>query len=227
MTIIVVEDEARVLTFLTEALRKEGHTVYPCATYSVATECLGTVGAAVDLVIMDRLLDRIDAISLIPQVREKCPQAKILVLSTITDPAQKAAALDLGADDYLGKPFQLIELSARIRSLARRPADGGAAVKSVFSVGDLRLNALEHKVTVDSRSIDLSNKEYSVLMTLMQHPGRVYNKFQLLDRVWDTQFDVESNVVEVTVKNLRRKLEAAGSKSEILSRRNIGYWVEA
>lgn len=228
MTIIVVEDETRVLNFLTEALRKEGHTVYPCATFPEATETISTVGPAVDLVIMDRLLDRIDAIALIPLVREKCTNAKILVLSTINDPAQKAAALDLGADDYLGKPFQLIELSARIRSLARRTSDtAGPAVKSVFTVGDLQINAIEHKVSVNGKSIDLSNKEYSVLLTLMQHPGRVYNKFQLLDRVWDTQFDVESNVVEVTIKNLRRKLESAGSKAEILSRRNIGYWIEA
>lgn len=228
MTIVVVEDETRVLNFLTEALRKEGHTVYPCATFTEATETIATVGPAVDLVIMDRLLDRIDAIALIPLVREKCANAKILVLSTINDPAQKAAALDLGADDYLGKPFQLIELSARIRSLARRASEAaGTALKSVFTVGDLRINAIEHKVSVNGKSIDLSNKEYSVLLTLMQHPGRVYNKFQLLDRVWDTQFDVESNVVEVTIKNLRRKLEAAGSKAEILSRRNIGYWIEA
>jgi DNA-binding response OmpR family regulator len=227
MTIIVVEDETRVLHFITEALRKEGHTVYPCATFTEATENISTVGPAVELVIMDRILDRVDAIALIPQIREKCPNGKILVLSTITDPAQKAAALDLGADDYLGKPFQLIELSARIRSLARRASDGGATGKSIFTVGDLQINAIEHKVSVNSKPLDLSNKEYSVLLTLMQHPGRVYNKFQLLDRVWDTQFDVESNVVEVTIKNLRRKLESTGSKAQILSRRNIGYWIEA
>lgn len=226
MTIIVVEDEERVLGFLTEALRKEGHTVHPCATYSEATETISGIATAAELVIMDRLLDRVDAIALIPLVREKCPSAKILVLSTINDPAQKAAALDLGADDYLGKPFQLIELSARIRSLARRSQDGQNA-KSVFMVGDLKVNAVEHKVVSGGKAIDLSNKEYLVLLTLVQHPGRVYNKFQLLDRVWDTQLEIESNVVEVTIKNLRRKLESAGSTAEILSRRNIGYWIEA
>jgi DNA-binding response OmpR family regulator len=225
MTIIVVEDETRVLHFLTEALRKEGHTVHPCATFNEATEAISSVGPAVDLMIMDRLLDRIDAIALIPVAREKCKNAKILVLSTINDPVQKAAALDLGADDYLGKPFQLVELSARIRSLARRQE--GSSAKSLFTVGDLQINAIEHKASVSGKPADLSNKEYLVLLTLMQHPGRVYNKFQLLDRVWDTQFDVESNVVEVTIKNLRRKLESAGSKTEILSRRNIGYWIEA
>lgn len=227
MIMIVIEDETRVLNFLTEALRKESHTVHPCATFAEATETISGCGTECDLVIMDRLLDRVDAIALIPLIREKCSRAKILVLSTINDPAQKAAALDLGADDYLGKPFQLIELSARIRSLTRRTQEGAGNVKAVLTIGDLQLNAIERKVTCHGKTIDLSNKEFLVLNTLMQHPGRVYNKFQLLDRVWDTQFDVESNVVEVTIKNLRRKLEVSGSKTGILSRRNIGYWIEA
>ena len=228
MTIVVVEDETRVLSFLTEALRKEGHTVFPCETFQLAVETVTTIGAKMDLLIMDRLLERVDAIGLIPIARQQSPAGKILVLSTINEPAQKAAALDLGADDYLGKPFQLIELSARIRSLTRRASDSGAPQSQTnFVVGDLQLNAIEHKVTVAGKALDLSNKEYLVLLALIQHPGRVFNKFQLLDRVWDTQFDVESNVVEVTVKNLRRKLEAANSQGTILSRRNIGYWIEA
>lgn len=228
MTIVLVEDESRVLTFLTEALRKEGHIVHPCETYEAATETLTSLGPAVDLLVMDRLLGRVDAISLIPLVRSKCSNARVLVLSTINSPEQKAGALDLGADDYLGKPFQLVELSARIRSLSRRSAsDGGRGEKYLLTAKDLQLNALEHKVTVSGKPVNLSNKEYLVLYTLLQHPGRVFNKFQLLDKVWDVQFDVESNVVEVTVKNLRRKLESAGSQAEILSRRNIGYWIEA
>jgi two-component system, OmpR family, response regulator len=229
MTIVIVEDETRVLGFLTEALRKEGHTIYPCATFQEAADTLNTVGDAVEVLLMDRLLDRVDAIGLIPIARDKCRNVKIIVLSTINEPAQKAAALDLGADDYLGKPFQLIELSARLRSLARRSSEASTtgAGQTVFTISDLHLNAIEHKVSVAGKTIDLSNKEYLVLLALIQHPGRVYNKFQLLDRVWDTQFDVESNVVEVTIKNLRRKLETAGSKAEILSRRNIGYWIEA
>lgn len=228
MTIVLVEDEIRVLSFIAEALRKEGHVVHPCETFETAAETLSTLGHGVDLLIMDRLLGRVDAVSLIPLTRSKCPNARILVLSTINSPEQKAAALDLGADDYLGKPFQLVELSARVRSLSRRPNnDSVRTEKVVFIAKDLQVNALEHKVSVAGKTVDLSNKEYLVLLTLIQHPGRVFNKFQLLDKVWDVQFDVESNVVEVTIKNLRRKLEAAGSGAEILSRRNIGYWIEA
>jgi DNA-binding response OmpR family regulator len=230
MSVVIVEDEKRVLSFLCEALRKEGYVVHPCETIDEAQSTLSNLASDVSVLVMDRLLDRVDALSLIPFAKSHCPTARILVLSTINSPEQKATALDLGADDYLGKPFQLVELSARIRSLSRRSSSQhkSASHSLVHKVRDLTLNTVEHKVTVDScKSVDLSNKEYLVLLVLMQHPGRVLNKFQLLDRVWDMQFDIESNVVEVTIKNVRRKLEAAGSKVEILSRRNIGYWIEA
>jgi DNA-binding response OmpR family regulator len=227
MSIVIVEDEQRVLNFLTEALRKEGYVVHPIDNYEGAVTLLDSLGDQAQVLVLDRLLHRTDAITLISKAKVCCPQIRIIVLSTINSPAQKAAALDLGADDYLGKPFSLVELSARIRSLSRRQEGGRAAHENyTFTVRDLSVNALDHKVSVDGKSIDLSNKEYLLLLTLVQHPGRVYNKFQLLDKVWDTQFDIESNVVEVTIKNLRKKLVAAGSKSEILSRRNIGYWIE-
>ena len=227
MSIVVVEDEKRVLTFLTEALRKEGYTVHPYDTYKDALQALDDLKHDIELLILDRMLNRVDAISLVSVARSKCPNARILILSTLNDPAQKAAALDLGADDYLGKPFSLVELSARVRSLVRRRESSGSSISHNYTIKDLQVNAIDHKVTVSGKAVDLSNKEYLVLLTLIQHPGRVYNKFQLLDKVWDTQFDVESNVVEVTIKNLRKKLSGAGSQTEILSRRNIGYWIEA
>jgi two-component system copper resistance phosphate regulon response regulator CusR len=227
MSILVVEDEKRVLDFLTEALRKEGYIVHPCETYDGAVEMISGLSTELDVIVMDRLLHRTDAITLISTARQNCPNVRILILSTINSPAQKAAALDLGADDYMAKPFSLVELSARVRSLSRRHEGRSQTESYIFSVRDLQINALEHKATVSSKPIDLSNKEYLLLLTLLQHPGRVFNKFQLLDKVWDTQFDIESNVVEVTVKNLRKKLLQAGSQTEILSRRNIGYWIEA
>jgi DNA-binding response OmpR family regulator len=228
MSVLVVEDEKRVLTFLTEALRKEGYSVHGAETYEEAEQALQALGAEVEVIVMDRLLHRSDALSLITKAKRLCPVARILMLSAINDPSQKAAALDLGADDYLGKPFSLVELSARVRSLHRRASEAKPKVDPyVFAAKDLQVNALEHKVTVAGKPLDLSNKEYLLLLALIQHPGRVFNKFQLLDKVWDAQYDVESNVVEATVKNLRKKLAQAESKAEILSRRNIGYWIEA
>ena len=227
MNILVVEDEAKVLQYLLEVLRKDGHVVHGCETLEDAVSELEAHGRELDLLVMDRLMHGADAISLIPTCRANCAKTKILVLSTINTPAQKAAALDLGADDYLSKPFSLVELSARIRSLTRRTGDNLSASGFIYSAKDLQLNAIEHQVTCRGQPIDLSNKEYQLLMTLIRSPGRVFNRFQLLDKVWNAQADIESNVVEVTVKNLRRKLREAGSEAEILSRRNIGYWIEA
>lgn len=228
MSIVIIEDETRVLSFLAEALKKESYTVHTCDNYDDAQKLIQEKRDEIDVLVMDRLLGRQDAINLIPLAKRECPQARILVLSTINDPAQKASALDLGADDYMGKPFSLVELSARIRSLSRRQDKRDGNKGNVqFTIKDLHINALDHKVVANGTPIDLSNKEYLLLLTLVEFPGRVYNKFQLLDKVWNTQFDIESNVVEVTIKNLRKKLSQAGSTTEILSRRNIGYWIEA
>ena len=227
MSVVLIEDEKRVLTFLTEALRKEGYVVHGAETYEEAEKTLEALAAEVEVIVMDRLLHRTDALSLISKAKRFCPGARILMLSAINDPTQKAAALDLGADDYLGKPFSLVELSARVRSLHRRASDRPKVDPYVFAAKDLQVNAIEHKVTVGGKPLDLSNKEYLLLLALIQHPGRVFNKFQLLDKVWDAQYDVESNVVEATVKNLRKKLAQAAARAEVLSRRNIGYWIEA
>lgn len=227
MSIVLIEDEKRVLSFLTEALRKEGYSVHGAETYEAAEKLLEAVGTEVEVIVMDRMLHRTDGISLISRAKRFCPTARILMLSAVNDPSQKATALDMGADDYLGKPFSLVELSARIRSLHRRASERPKVDPYVFIAKDVQVNALEHKVVASGKVVDLSNKEYLLLLALIQHPGRVFNKFQLLDKVWDAQYDVESNVVEATVKNLRKKLAQAGAQAEILSRRNIGYWIEA
>lgn len=230
MNVLILEDEIRVLEFLTESLNSEGYEVFPCKSYSEALDTIEMLKDKLDLVIMDRLLDRMDAIGLIPLTKSTCPRSKILVLSTINNPTQKAALLDLGADDYLGKPFQLVELSARIRALTRRTlaSPHNRFHQNInFQIKNLEVNVLDHKALINQKPIDLSNKEYLLLLTLLQHPGRVFNKYQLLDKIWNTQFDIESNVVEVTIKNLRRKLDESGSEVEILNRRNIGYWIEA
>ena len=97
----------------------------------------------------------------------------------------------------------------------------------MLTLGNLTLDLLAHSAFVEGKRVDLSNKEFQLLRTLMQRPGQVYTKFQLLDQVWDTQADIESNVVEVTIKNVRKKLEYSQSKAVISSRRNVGYWIEA
>ncbi|MBS1984593.1 MAG: response regulator transcription factor [Bdellovibrionales bacterium] len=226
MDVLLIEDEIRVLKFLEDALRREGHTVHPCKSFEEARDFLAAPLKSLDIAIMDRLLHGRDSLDLVAQVRAKVPECGILILSAINSSEEKAAALDKGADDYLSKPFSLVELSARLRALSRR-REGPARETTVMQRGNLTIDPISHIVSADGKRLDLSNKEYLLFYTLVQVPGRVYNKFQLLDKVWDMQFDIESNVVEVTVRNLRRKLEAASASVVIESKRNMGYWIEA
>lgn len=225
MEILIVEDELKVSKFLEEALKSEGHTVHACRNYEEAETWLQVEGSDPEVVILDRTLGDGDGIELIRPLKEKFPACKILVLSAIGIADEKAVALDRGADDYISKPFSLAELSARIRAISRRGSTG--AHPTQLKLGNLTVDLRTQNVLTESGKVDCSKKEFQLLTTLATHPRRVFTKYQLLDRIWDTQADIESNIVEVTVKNLRRKLEAARSTAQILSKRNVGYWIEA
>lgn len=225
MEILVVEDEARVRKFLEDALRSEGHTIYACQSIEEAESWMALKEYSPELVILDRMLQSDDGINLIRPLKQRYPECKILILSAIGIPEDKAQALDLGADDYLSKPFSLAELSARIRVLSRRGTPRTSTTHLILK--NLTVDLKTQSARTDKAKLDLSKKEFQLLTTLASHPTRVFSKYQLLDRVWDQQADIESNIVEVTIKNLRRKLEAAGSQAEILSKRNVGYWIES
>lgn len=223
MNLLIVEDEQKVLQFLKGALSSEGYRVETAASYREFQEYIEAATYLPEVIIMDRMLDGYDSLALIVNVRLVFPGARILVLSAINAYQERAAALDKGADDYMGKPFSLLELSARIRALARRAAP---AVESCLRIKDLTLDLLTRTASAGSTRLDLSNKEFQLLSLLMKSPGRVYNKFQLLDQIWELQAHFESNVVEVTIKNLRAKLAEANCQVLIQNRRNVGYWIE-
>ena len=224
MHLLIVEDEARILSFLCDALRTEGHTIEPCPSFDAALATLtNPLTSKFDAVILDRMLHGKEGAKLIPNIRAKNPQSGILILSAINTPEEKAAVLDLGADDYLGKPFSLEELSARVRVLGRKMT---GATSNKIRFGNSELDLVAHTVTIHEKKSDLSHREFQVLCLFMQNPGKVFNRFQILDRVWNAQYDIESNVVEVTINNIRRKLESEGSDLKLLSKRNVGYWLE-
>ena len=224
MDILVVEDEARVRKFLEEALKSEGHSVTACSSVEEAEAWMAIEGNSLDIAILDRMLGDHDGLQLIKPIKLRHPESKVLMLSAIGIADEKAQALDLGADDYLSKPFSLAELSARIRAISRRSPNKN--VSTAILVKNLTIDLRSQTVQTEKMKLDLSKKEFQLLTTLASHPNRVFTKYQLLDKVWDQQADIESNIVEVTIKNLRRKLEAATSKAEILSKRNVGYWIE-
>ena len=224
MQILVVEDEKAVRQYLQDSLSPQGYAVQSLASLDeLETLLLQPNAPRPDAVILDRLLNGHDSAPLIQKIRTHWGAAAIIVLSAIGGPAEKGRVLDYGADDYLNKPFSIEELSARLRALLRRK---DVVKETGFHLGNTRINLASQVVEVNGKRVDLSRKEFLVLTTLIQSPARVFNKYQLLDHVWDVHTDVESNVVEVTIKNLRRKLEGAEASAQILSKRNVGYWIE-
>lgn len=176
-----------------------------------------------DLLILDRLMGHMDTKSLLPKIKSKWTNTGILVLSAISTPSEKAELLELGADDYMGKPFDSMELAARIKSLQRRQRV--PAKPPVLVVGNVSLNLIERRVLVGSYELNLSGKEFVLLKTLAENPSKIWSKDQLLSHVWGQTTDMETNVVETTIGNLRRKLSEAQALISIKNTRNAGYWI--
>lgn len=228
MHVLVIEDDPRLSEYLNEALGREGYTTEVCATINEVESYIASQNESPKLVILDRMLGREDGGTLIPKLNLRYPNAGILVLSSLDMPSEKARLIDSGAEDYLSKPFSLEELTARLRMIARRSDRSYLRVDSLIrALGNLSLDLKSQSASVGAAKLSLTRKEFQLLSLLMDSPGRVYNRFQILDRVWEIERLTESNVVETSIKNLRRKLEDAGSSAHIESRRNVGYWIEA
>lgn len=227
MQILLAEDDERVAKFLREALKADGHEVFFCRNLKELTDAVQSSPLDFEIAILDRMFrGGDDSLSVLDKIREARPSLKILILSAINSAEEKAKALDKGADDYLAKPYSLVELTARLRVLSRRQSEKHTGEATRMQLGNANLDLAEHHVHVGGKRLEFSSKEFQLFSCLMRSPGRVFNKFQLLDRIWNVQSDIESNVVEATVRNVRRKLEDAGATVELKSRRNLGYWIE-
>ncbi len=226
MKLLIVEDDLRVSEYLEQSLSRENYSVTVCHSVSDLETLLELRDSEIELVILDRMLGREDGASAIKKIKSKFPKSGILVLSSLDMASEKARILDMGADDYLAKPFSLDELSARLRLVQRRR--NAPSEDSTFrQLGDLSINLRTQQVMVKKLKIDLTKKEFQVLCLLIENPGRVFTRFQLLDQVWQIETLGESNVVESTIKNIRKKLEEAECAAKIESKRNVGYWIEA
>lgn len=223
MKILVVEDEKKVRNFITQVLEDAGMT---SDTASSAEEMLvAAKTASYDVIILDRLLGSADSLDLMPDLRKLNPRAKIIVLSALSEVDEKVRGLSGGADDYLGKPFHVSELIARVRALARRAVTADRAQKDTLIIyGDLRIDLETQRVHRGGRRIDLTAKEFKTLCLMARSPGQIFSKTKILDEAWDLNHYPESNVVEVTIANLRSKLDR-GMQPLIHSRRGVGYWL--
>lgn len=220
MRVLIVEDEPKVLSFISQALESSGMTVDKVSAVSEVK--LITKTLSFDVIVLDRLLHGEDSLEALSEIRRNNPLAKILVLSALSEVDEKVRGLTEGADDYLGKPFHVAELVARIRVLAKR--SDSPAKTSQLSYADLLMDLNSQKVMRGNCKIDLTAKEFRLLSLLLRNPGRVYSRSDLLDQVWDLNHFPESNVVEVTVASLRSKVDK-GFTPLIQSRRGAGYWL--
>ena len=220
MRILVVEDEDSIASFVVKGLTAEGHIVERAATAADAVG-MGTT-YDFDLILLDLILPDGHGLDVLKRIRAERPEVPVIVVSALGDVDDKVDLLDAGADDYLVKPFAFAELAARVRAAARQ----GSASGRVITVGDLTLDT---KTRVAKRGddieADLPSREFTLLEYLMRHPGQVLTRQQLLDSVWGIDFDAGSNVVDVYVSYLRRKLDRSGEASVIETVRGAGYRV--
>ena len=216
-----MEDDEPIVRFLERGLRAAGYQVLTAADGEQGLAV--AVDPTVELVILDISLPRLDGHAVLAALRRHRADLPVLMLTARDDVTQKVRALDAGADDYLTKPFSFDELLARLRALTRR-ADQPQA--STLAVGDLRVDLLARRAWRDETPIELSSREFALLEYFMRHPDQVLSREQLLSAVWGYDFDPSSNVVEVYVRYLRRKIDAPGLPSCIATLRGAGYRLE-
>ncbi|HEX2883946.1 MAG TPA: response regulator transcription factor [Candidatus Limnocylindria bacterium] len=219
MRILAVEDEPAILRMLERGLAASGHQVLTATNGEDGA--LLALDDGVDLVLLDISLPELNGHQVLARIRARRPELPVLMLTARDDLDNKVRALDAGADDYLTKPFAFEELLARIRALTRR-ADQASA--SELAVGDVRLDLLGRRAWRNDRLIELSSREFALLEYLLRHAGQVLSRTQILFAVWDYEADPSSNVVDVYIGYLRRKL---GDPSPISTVRGAGYRYDA
>ena len=220
MRILVVEDEARIQSFLARGLEAEGFGVDTAPDGATALRRLDDV--PYDLVVLDLLLPRIDGLTVLRELNQRRPELPVLILSARSDLRTKLRGFELGACDYMSKPFALDELLARIRVHARRL--GGGDEFHTLQVGQLVLDSARRQARLGEGVIELSDREFKLLHQLATNAGEVLSRERLLAEVWGYHFDPGSNVVDVCIRRLRKKL---GERVPIRTVRHAGYCLDA
>ena len=217
MHILIAEDDERLGRLITRVLREEGHVAEWVTDGDAADAHLA--GGGFDVAILDVMMPGHDGFAVTERQRARAGErTRILMLTARGTVGDRVRGLDAGADDYLVKPFAMPELLARLRALGRR---AGHTPSERLRCGPIEMDTRAHRVTVATRPIDLTPREYALLELFLRHPGAVLSRTQILDRVWSYQYDGTSNVVETYVRYLRRKLGAASTLIQTV--RGIGY----
>lgn len=218
MRILVVEDERKVASFIRKGLKEEGYAV-DVAEDGEKGDFLAATNDY-DLILLDVLLPKIDGISLLKKIRLDNNSTPVILLTAKDTVKDKVSGLDSGADDYLTKPFAFAELLARIRNVLRKV---NSPLPSTLCVADLSLDLLGHKVMRDGQEIEVTAKEFALLEFLMQHAGTVVTRTMIIEHVWDIHFDSFTNVVDVYINYLRRKIDNGRERKLIHTVHGRGY----
>lgn len=220
MRILVVEDDRRITSFLEKGLTAEGHSVTSAADANEAEAILATTGDRLDLLLLDLGLPGGDGEDILRRLRRRGSKLPVIVLTARAEVADRVRGLDAGANDYVTKPFAFEELLARIRAV-RRVVEAPSNTEMI--VGDLRYDSLSKVAWRAGQRIDLAPREWALLEMFMEHPTRVLTRAHILSRVWQYDMDPGTNVVDVYVGYLRRKLNRPGLQPLIQTVRGAGY----
>lgn len=221
MHILVVEDEIKTLNYLKKGLTEQGFNV-DTAENGMSGLFLAENGEY-DLIILDIMLPQLDGWSVIQRLRKSNKKVPVLFLSARDSIDDRVKGLELGADDYLVKPFAFSELLARIRSILRR---GHTKQIEAMSIADLHIDLLKHKVFRSNKTIDLTPKEFSLLSLLARRKGEVLSRTLIAEQVWDMNFDSDTNIIDVAIRRLRQKIDSGFEKRLIHTIRGVGYVLE-
>ena len=219
MRVLIAEDDEEVAKFVSKGLSELGHRVEVANNGEDALHLATT--ESFDLLVLDRLLPKMDGVSVLRRLRAAEIATPVLLLTALGQIEDRVEGLEAGADDYLVKPFAFSELAARLNALARRAISGGA--ETTFEAGDLKLDLLKRKVTRDDVVIPLQPREFRLLEELLRHSDRVVTRTMLLERVWEFNFDPQTNIVETHISRLRAKLNIDGQRDMIETVRGVGY----
>ncbi|MBW3520103.1 response regulator transcription factor [Flavobacterium sp. NKUCC04_CG] len=223
MHILLIEDDQRISDFVIKGLEENDFQVSLATSGEQARDLISDNHW--DIILMDIMLPGVDGIQLTQMIRYKKIYTPILVLSALSDPADKIAALDSGADDYLSKPFHFNELISRINALTRRTKFNYQEKELLYRCGSLALNPDNHQVSLNDNNIDLSPREYKLLLFLLENKNKAVSRTQILNAVWGINYDNNTNVVDVYISYLRNKIDETDTKF-IHTIKGTGYMIK-
>ena len=218
MKVLIVEDQNRLGHYLRQCLTESRYTVSWAHSCAEANDEMA--GGTFDVIVLDLGLPDGDGLDLLREWRRSGFKEPVLILSARDTVEDRIKGLDIGADDYLPKPFSLEELQARVRSLVRRHA---AVKNAVLEHNGIELDLLSHTVKLDGKSIELTNREYALLEVFMHNTGRILPRTLIAEKIWSSQYEVDTNLLDVYMSRLRNKLEGACGRSLFKTIRGVGY----